>query len=649
MRPEIKSLSDYTKLAYGFLFIIVVKILLLYFIGGNLDSFPIDALLLVVCALIYPLTNAITYSFAIAIFNTGLSFAAKETVSFPVGLYRFSGLLIIVITIGILLRRERQARAKSEGRWARVESLALNIGERPENKDQLAPAITKEEKDRLVIDSAIELDSYLARALRTVSDITDSYSCCLFIPDGQIFKLSSFTSRSRKILDAVPRGTGMNLINWVEENNRPLCLDNVRDCKSLGYYVGDEGVHHFLAVPVTGEKGEFNGVLSVDRKTQAFSKADEKLLIMAASSMAVFMENSVNISRMRIEAREFSAFYQLTKMLSTTLKLNEILDISINFSKGVVDFDMAAIALKDDRGDLKFAAAKGERSAAIMNDEIIKGREYFQWIMEKGNSVQFYCSRMDKKIMQKIPYPFDKMGSFICIPLKLSDQVMGVFITARHLDLQYSAYEIRLFEALSAHVAVAISNATIYNKMEELATRDGLTGLHNFRFFHERLAHEIERGERYNQPLSLILLDIDFFKKVNDTYGHPAGDRVLKSVASILAASVREIDLAARYGGEEFVLLLLNTDADGANTIAERIRKNIERCIFDIGEGKTLKITSSMGISSFPSDAVDQRQMIARADASLYVAKGDGRNRVYAYKEVSSRIEESGRQQQPAK
>lgn len=636
---RMKRLSDIDKLVSGLLSVVLVKVIFLYLTGRGLDSFPLDILLLVVLATRHPLPNAIAYTFVAAILNTARSYGAGEVLSLHDTLYRLTGLFSTVIITGVLLQNERKARVAAEARWERVESLAANIGGKEEKRDASSPAITKEEKDRLVIDSAVELNSYLARTLETISAITNSYSCCLFIPDGEIFRLSSFTSRSRRLVDAVPREKGKNLVNWVEEYNRPLCMDNVRDYLSLGYYSGDEGIRHFLAVPVTADKDEFKGVLSIDRKDPVFTKEDERLLTMAASSIAVFLESSGIISRMRIEAREFSAFYQFTKMLSTTLKLQEILETSINFSKEIVDYDIAAIALKDDAGGLKFVVAKGERSAPLLNGEIVRGKEFFQWVMEKGNPIQYYGSRMEKNIMQKLPQPFEKMGSFICIPLKLSDQAMGIFITARSMDLQYSAYEARLFEVLSANLSVAISNATIYKKMEELATRDGMTGLHNFRFFHERLSHEIERGARYNQPLSLILFDIDFFKKVNDTYGHPAGDKVLKGVAAILAASVREIDLAARYGGEEFVLLLINTDAKGAQVIAERVRASIERHIFDIGDGKTLRITSSMGISSVPSDAADQRLLISRADSALYLAKKDGRNRVYTYNEVGPRIE----------
>lgn len=633
---RMKSPSALDKIVFGLLSIILVKVAFLYITARGLDSFPLDILLLVVLAAIHPLFHAIVYLLAVVAFNLAHSLYGGEELSQIDTIYRVISLFGTVVIVERLLHLERMARVKAEGRWERVESLAVNIGGKEEKRNASSPAITKEEKDRLVIDSAVELNSYLARTLETISAITNSYTCCLFIPDGDIYSLSSFTSRSSRIIDAVPREKGKNLINWIEEYNRPLCIDNVRDYLSLGYYSEDEGVRHFLAVPVTAEKGEFKGALSIDRKDSAFTKEDERLLTLAASSIAVFLENSGMISRMRIEAREFYAFYQFTKMLSTTLKLQEILDISINFSKEIVDYDMAAIALKDDSGSLKFVSAKGERSAPLLSEKIVRGQEFFQLVIEKGNPIQYYGSRIDKNIMQKLPQPFEKMGSFICIPLKLSDQVMGIFITARSRDSQYSAYETRLFEVLSVNLSVAISNATIYKKMEDLATTDGLTGLHNFRFFHERLAHEMERGVRYKQPLALILLDIDFFKKVNDTHGHPAGDKVLKAVAAILAASVREIDLAARYGGEEFVLLLVNTDAKGAYAIGERIRASIERSIFDIGNEKTLRITSSMGISSFPSDAADQRLLISRADSAMYQAKRDGRNKVYACNQQNS-------------
>lgn len=617
------------RLIFGISSLILLKALFLSLTGAGLDPFPFDILLLVVLTTIHPLSNAIAYTTTTVILNFAHLYFAGEPLASLDNLYRAIGLFSTVFIVGRLLLVERRARVKAEGLWGGVESLASNISTQTKEKNGTTLAISEADKERLFLDSAGELNSSLTRTLETIAAITGSYSCCLFTPEGDIFRLCSAISPSKKLIYEVPRQKGKSLINWIEEHGTPLCMERLPDYMALGYYSGSEGVNHFLGVPVVTRDNRTKAVLCIDRKDGAFTKEDERLLTLAASAVVVFLENSTLISQMRVEAVEFSAFYQLVKKLGTTLVLEDILNIAMNFSKEIIDYDTTAIALKDDNGAIKFVAARGSNFSQLLSEGRVPGKEFLDWVVEKGIPIQFQRSRTEKKIIQRLPQPLDKMGSFLCIPLVVSNNAIGVFITARNQDMAYSPYEVKLLEALAAHVSVAVSNARIYGKMEEMATKDGLTGLHNYRFFQERLSHEIERGTRYSQRLALILLDIDFFKKVNDTYGHPAGDKVLKGISSILAASVREVDLAARYGGEEFAIILINIDVKAAYTIAERVRTTIEAAEFDIADGKKIRVTSSMGISSFPDDGDNPRLLISMADSALYHAKRDGRNRVY--------------------
>ena len=162
-------------------------------------------------------------------------------------------------------------------------------------------------------------------------------------------------------------------------------------------------------------------------------------------------------------------------------------------------------------------------------------------------------------------------------------------------------------------------------------SRDGLTGLYNHRHFQEMLRKEIGEASRYGRPLTLILFDVDFFKKVNDGYGHPAGDAVLKQIANYVAQTVRASDLAARYGGEEFAIILPETDARDAVVLAERIRRGIEALEIDVGsQMPRLRVTVSLGLSGLKPGASEQTQseLIEAADKALYAAKSGGRNRL---------------------
>jgi diguanylate cyclase (GGDEF)-like protein len=175
---------------------------------------------------------------------------------------------------------------------------------------------------------------------------------------------------------------------------------------------------------------------------------------------------------------------------------------------------------------------------------------------------------------------------------------------------------------------------TEVTRLHELSVTDGLTQVANHRFFQERLSEEFRRAQRYDDPLALILADLDHFKLVNDQYGHPAGDQVLRTLADLFKASVRETDFVARYGGEEFAVLLPKTHLGGALSVAERVAAELRRR--SIGPAE-VRVTASFGVSSFPGRGVSSpEQLLKTADEALYRSKSDGRNRISLYQAVQA-------------
>jgi two-component system cell cycle response regulator len=193
----------------------------------------------------------------------------------------------------------------------------------------------------------------------------------------------------------------------------------------------------------------------------------------------------------------------------------------------------------------------------------------------------------------------------------------------------FGADDLETAALLCGHAAVALENARLHRIVERQALVDGLTGLANRRHTEEALATEIARARRLHSQMALVLLDIDRFKSVNDTYGHPSGDTVLRAVARVLDESMREIDTAGRWGGEEFALVLSGTDLAGGAQLAERIRQTIEHVTVTLDDGRTLSITASFGVASLPP-AEAPEELVAAADEALYAAKESGRNRVVA-------------------
>jgi diguanylate cyclase (GGDEF)-like protein len=207
-------------------------------------------------------------------------------------------------------------------------------------------------------------------------------------------------------------------------------------------------------------------------------------------------------------------------------------------------------------------------------------------------------------------------------------EYLGALSIARH-GQPFSREEEDLLEYLAGQAVVSIENASLHEAVEQQAVTDELTGLANVRAFLAALDHEVERGRRFDAPLGLIMVDLDDFKLVNDTYGHQQGDEVLALVAGVLRDAIRELDTAARYGGEELAVILPQTDASGTELLAERMRAAVESLqVPRLGGKGTLSVTASFGVAAMPESALDRDGLIAAADAALYAAKRAGKNRV---------------------
>lgn len=216
--------------------------------------------------------------------------------------------------------------------------------------------------------------------------------------------------------------------------------------------------------------------------------------------------------------------------------------------------------------------------------------------------------------------------SIACIPMVVFNDVIGVInVTNKKNGQEFTHQDVKMLKAVADQAAVAVNKAQLW----DMAVTDSLTGLYVRRYFMVKLQEEIHRAERNNKTISVIMADLDSFKTINDTYGHDAGDRALKTISHFLKKNIRGVDAIARYGGEEFVMMVPDADKDAAFGLAERLREELANVKLD----KMPPITVSLGIATFPTDGNEVEELIKKADTAMYAAKRAGRNKSVKYAE----------------
>jgi diguanylate cyclase (GGDEF)-like protein len=313
--------------------------------------------------------------------------------------------------------------------------------------------------------------------------------------------------------------------------------------------------------------------------------------------------------------------------------------VAVNEARALGGFDFVALTLTSvDGGKRRHKVAK---VAGADGAKVIQGFEFADNTGLVSNVIRYRAPLpkrdardMDQMVIFDAETRLKGLNTLKILPLQAGGGVVGTLCLgakrrgALHEDL------VRTLEMLADQIGQSLLRAQLYDQMERMATTDGLTGLLNHRTMQAKLDELVGLANRYEKKLTILLTDIDHFKSVNDTYGHPVGDVVLKGVAKVLRRTARDTDIVARYGGEEFCVIMPETDAGGAKVMAERIRKEVEATTFETEQGP-LKVTLSLGISTFPDVGRQKQQIIDRADQCLYFAKRNGRNRSVTVAEMT--------------
>lgn len=335
--------------------------------------------------------------------------------------------------------------------------------------------------------------------------------------------------------------------------------------------------------------------------------------------------------------KEITLLYDMISSMTTTLNLDDLLKRIAQKVGETLGFKEFAILLKDEaEKKLRVVACYGLPEKEFIGMEFSPGEGIVGKVAQTGEPVLIADTSQDPNYLHWKGKKVEK-GSFLCIPIKYKEEILGIFaFNSPEID-GFTKRDIKLLTALANQSAIVIDNARLYEKTKEFSIRDDLTGLYNRRWFNQRIMEEFKRAERFNNPLSVLMIDIDFFKHYNDKYGHSTGDMALKKVGEILLKNVREVDSVVRYGGEEFVIILPKTGMADAQRTAEKLRQKIEEN--EIPHGSTQpegKFTISIGFTTYPDVAKNISDLINQADIALYRAKNLGRNRVVGFAELIS-------------
>jgi diguanylate cyclase (GGDEF)-like protein len=323
---------------------------------------------------------------------------------------------------------------------------------------------------------------------------------------------------------------------------------------------------------------------------------------------------------------QIASIYETSRCLVEKLNLNEVVEEILKIVQRMLEYRSFSLFILNPSGLISLLGEIKEGEKIIHTkpkEELRKG--FLSVAMSRGKPVRIIDLSQEKQHESEN----NEMKSLMAVPMISRGKVIGVMETRSLRVGAFLEQDEKIFSILAGSAALAIENALLHEKTEDLTIVDELTGLYNYRYFTRKLKTELRRAERYEQPLSLLMIDIDWFKRYNDTYGHLFGNLVLQDLAGRIKESVREVDEVCRYGGEEFVVILPQTKKEDAQMIGERIRQRVGGKEFiDDQENARVRITVSIGVATYPENGKTPKELTEKMDQALYLAKGEGKNLV---------------------
>jgi diguanylate cyclase (GGDEF)-like protein len=415
----------------------------------------------------------------------------------------------------------------------------------------------------------------------------------------------------------LPLGSGITGV--AAQQKRPIYVPNVS--ADPRYIPSGFNTKSEFAVPLIVE-GAVVGVLDCQSaKPNYFSPGTIDLLTLFSTQASIAIQNARLNALGQRRARELKAINAIAQQSTAVLDVKELLSRVCPLIQENFQLPQISVLLKEE-DDLVLSVHQGMFTACVPEGSRLP-LEGGLW----GVALASGKTQVENEIKkEKDTFLFFKeTTSRMCIPLFSSGHPLGVLLVSSDKSAAFKHYDTQPLESAADICATAIQNARYVERVKQLAYLDGLTGIFNRRYFELRITEEIERARRFRSGMAVMMVDIDQFKNLNDEFGHLLGDEVLRQVSSIFHQQLRKIDVVCRFGGEEFAILLSQTNAQHAESVAEKLRRLVETWQFP---GVPRPVTISAGVSTFPEHGGTRDELVKAADAGLYAAKQGGRNRV---------------------
>ncbi len=477
------------------------------------------------------------------------------------------------------------------------------------------------------------LDELLENIIHSAGQIVNTTHGAIDLVDEKAGQLSTRVSMGMfRDITRVPIRKGTGLSGKVWQSGEFLIVNNYDTWDGRLPTFRPGIVKSSMGIPLKAE-GRVIGVLILVHEigsNQVFDHKDVETLISFAALATLIIQNMLLYESAVLSAKRRTILYRAAQEVSASLNINQVCGAIHHAANQLMPCEDFIIDLYDEANNKIHPLYIKELDREVTPPSYFADHGLGGYVVHSGKSVLFNnIEQIESSGIKFEPYGDNlQIESILAVPVKLKGKIIGMISAQSYHPQAYTQDDQELLEMLAAHAAITFENARLFAQSQKLASTDSLTTIYNRRRFYELAEREFKRAIRFERPLAMIMMDIDNFKTVNDSYGHPAGDRALSEIAKICLHELRDVDIFGRYGGDEFIVLLPETTLIQATNIAERVRIEIQNSKITLPNNAVISVTASLGVVSLDVSCGSLSILMERADQVLYKSKQSGRNQV---------------------